>query len=136
MSGRSSRQHPSVAAVRHGGCFHARKRRPHKAAGRRRPLPRSTFRQTLAPASTLPESCSSACCAKLLHCTSGLNQNVTEGRKTAPTEVRPLCNTRPGNEPPTKPVAVQTVRSEEHTSELQSLMRISYAVFCLKKKKR
>src|SRR3546814_4401249 len=29
-----------------------------------------------------------------------------------------------------------TGRSEEHTSELQSLMRISYAVFCLKKKKR
>src|SRR3546814_3744396 len=29
----------------------------------------------------------------------------------------------------------QAVRSEEHTSELQSLMRISYAVFCLKKKK-
>src|SRR3546814_3330441 len=29
----------------------------------------------------------------------------------------------------------RTVRSEEHTSELQSLMRISYAVFCLKKKK-
>src|SRR3546814_5328779 len=28
------------------------------------------------------------------------------------------------------------VRSEEHTSELQSLMRISYAVFCLKKKKK
>src|SRR3546814_2782643 len=31
--------------------------------------------------------------------------------------------------------AVQSPRSEEHTSELQSLMRISYAVFCLKKKK-
>src|SRR3546814_1232078 len=29
----------------------------------------------------------------------------------------------------------EAVRSEEHTSELQSLMRISYAVFCLKKKK-
>src|SRR3546814_8087206 len=29
----------------------------------------------------------------------------------------------------------RVVRSEEHTSELQSLMRISYAVFCLKKKK-
>src|SRR3546814_6929049 len=28
------------------------------------------------------------------------------------------------------------MRSEEHTSELQSLMRISYAVFCLKKKKK
>src|SRR3546814_4210999 len=31
---------------------------------------------------------------------------------------------------------VQDDRSEEHTSELQSLMRISYAVFCLKKKKK
>src|SRR3546814_6840709 len=31
---------------------------------------------------------------------------------------------------------VGDVRSEEHTSELQSLMRISYAVFCLKKKKK
>src|SRR3546814_9760743 len=31
--------------------------------------------------------------------------------------------------------SVQDMRSEEHTSELQSLMRISYAVFCLKKKK-
>src|SRR3546814_9765979 len=30
----------------------------------------------------------------------------------------------------------QSGRSEEHTSELQSLMRISYAVFCLKKKKK
>src|SRR3546814_10187407 len=40
-----------------------------------------------------------------------------------------------------KPLAIdfdpegRKVRSEEHTSELQSLMRISYAVFCLKKKK-
>src|SRR3546814_2139735 len=32
--------------------------------------------------------------------------------------------------------SMPTARSEEHTSELQSLMRISYAVFCLKKKKR
>src|SRR3546814_9553243 len=31
---------------------------------------------------------------------------------------------------------VRHARSEEHTSELQSLMRISYAVFCLKKKKK
>src|SRR3546814_9093119 len=31
--------------------------------------------------------------------------------------------------------APDVARSEEHTSELQSLMRISYAVFCLKKKK-
>src|SRR3546814_4986515 len=33
-----------------------------------------------------------------------------------------------------RPVARHLDRSEEHTSELQSLMRISYAVFCLKKK--
>src|SRR3546814_8048087 len=33
------------------------------------------------------------------------------------------------------PDACRDQRSEEHTSELQSLMRISYAVFCLKKKK-
>src|SRR3546814_4021077 len=33
-------------------------------------------------------------------------------------------------------VAAGFVRSEEHTSELQSLMRISYAVLCLKKKKK
>src|SRR3546814_5051418 len=32
------------------------------------------------------------------------------------------------------PAALAVERSEEHTSELQSLMRISYAVFCLKKK--
>src|SRR3546814_2608662 len=32
-------------------------------------------------------------------------------------------------------IAAAAPRSEEHTSELQSLMRISYAVFCLKKKK-
>src|SRR3546814_2632722 len=36
-----------------------------------------------------------------------------------------------GNRAPNPPAG----RSEEHTSELQSLMRISYAVFCLKKKK-
>src|SRR3546814_6705673 len=38
---------------------------------------------------------------------------------------------------PSEPLAKQLHchRSEEHTSELQSLMRISYAVFCLKKKK-
>src|SRR3546814_6485326 len=41
------------------------------------------------------------------------------------------CSGRPGPD-----LSYATVsRSEEHTSELQSLMRISYAVFCLKKKK-
>src|SRR3546814_8074762 len=36
---------------------------------------------------------------------------------------------------PGSPTTPEYKRSEEHTSELQSLMRISYAVFCLKKKK-
>src|SRR3546814_1287826 len=37
---------------------------------------------------------------------------------------------------PVTSVEPRVLRSEEHTSELQSLMRISYAVFCLKKKKK
>src|SRR3546814_10732659 len=46
--------------------------------------------------------------------------------RTASPWVQPCSSS---NQPP------GTRRSEEHTSELQSLMRISYAVFCLKKKK-
>src|SRR3546814_3828583 len=47
-----------------------------------------------------------------------------------------MVKTIPDNLPPGSDVGNLTVlgRSEEHTSELQSLMRISYAVFCLKKK--
>src|SRR3546814_6567682 len=49
-----------------------------------------------------------------------------------------LCISNPGG-PTQYPACVPPItklwrRSEEHTSELQSLMRISYAVFCLKKK--
>src|SRR3546814_4172250 len=39
-----------------------------------------------------------------------------------------------GRAAPRHPRGIATARSEEHTSELQSLMRISYAVFCLQKK--
>src|SRR3546814_2934002 len=43
---------------------------------------------------------------------------------------------QPGAAPHRQGIGVSPIfRSEEHTSELQSLMRISYAVFCLKKKK-
>src|SRR3546814_9943327 len=41
---------------------------------------------------------------------------------------------RPGMLLPPDAIGIMPSRSEEHTSELQSLMRISYAVFCLKKK--
>src|SRR3546814_8355631 len=44
-----------------------------------------------------------------------------------------LCRARRDHQD--TPEIKTSVRSEEHTSELQSLMRISYAVFCLKKKK-
>src|SRR3546814_773086 len=47
-------------------------------------------------------------------------------RRSAPPHIAPLLS---------QPI-VELCRSEEHTSELQSLMRISYAVFCLKKKKK
>src|SRR3546814_8635741 len=40
----------------------------------------------------------------------------------------------PAGKVPAEQRAHRLIRSEEHTSELQSLMRISYAVFCLKKK--
>src|SRR3546814_5594768 len=56
-----------------------------------------------------------------------------------------LSATRPASRCAKRPLPIaliilinsaRSTRSEEHTSELQSLMRISYAVFCLKKKKK
>src|SRR3546814_6061649 len=52
---------------------------------------------------------------------------------TMPTQVRPRYET--GNRVRSGFYGAVQWRSEEHTSELQSLMRISYAVLCLKKKK-
>src|SRR3546814_4004986 len=50
------------------------------------------------------------------------------------TETIPMRGMAPA--PPALLAGPTIVRSEEHTSELQSLMRTSYAVFCLKKKKK
>src|SRR3546814_9247493 len=47
----------------------------------------------------------------------------------------PWASTHYSSTRPARRTARRSRRSEEHTSELQSLMRISYAVFCLKKKK-
>src|SRR3546814_2423814 len=52
------------------------------------------------------------------------------GNISASGSASPMSPTRPANQRASR----ATRRSEEHTSELQSLMRISYAVFCLKKK--
>src|SRR3546814_4584726 len=60
--------------------------------------------------------------------------------RAAPVRGRPLGEAMQvlveGNRVIQRVDAETVLRSEEHTSELQSLMRISYAVFCLKKKKR
>src|SRR3546814_8885803 len=63
---------------------------------------------------------------------------VFPGGKLAEGDSDPVLmgrHTRPGRfDPALTPFWPWSRRSEEHTSELQSLMRISYAVFCLKKK--
>src|SRR3546814_7620056 len=79
----------------------------------RRP-PRSTRTDTLFPYTTLFRSCEGR--GRL-----GGGAHGSRGVQRHPSPALP-CLRRGG-------------RSEEHTSELQSLMRISYAVFCLKKKK-
>src|SRR3546814_3644672 len=55
---------------------------------------------------------------------------IVNGRPTV--DRRPILQDR--GHRPIRPRPNDVVRSEEHTSELQSLMRISYAVFCLKNK--
>src|SRR3546814_4832035 len=90
----------------------------------RRP-PRSTRTDTLFPYTTLFRSM----CAKVSVLLSAVMESIMLLRPmmprlcTHPFRSDNLARVRPKN------------RSEEHTSELQSLMRISYAVFCLKKKK-
>src|SRR3546814_7920746 len=88
----------------------------------RRP-PRSTRTDTLFPYTTLFRSLLSAIA----------NREITPvgGGKPLLVDVRIVAATNSDLRQ-----RVQQGRSEEHTSELQSLMRISYAVFCLKKKKK
>src|SRR3546814_10273349 len=59
----------------------------------------------------------------------------TLGKSAAPNSVRGTHSMRARRDRANSPGENAPNRSEEHTSELQSLMRISYAVFCLKKKK-
>src|SRR3546814_9416113 len=85
----------------------------------RRP-PRSTRTDTLFPYTTLVRSIQN----RLLAIGETKNRGVKAGN---------LHVLRENNMPAT---LVELGRSEEHTSELQSLMRLSYAVFCLKKKQK
>src|SRR3546814_3137308 len=61
---------------------------------------------------------------------SGKPQAISEA------EAARILNTRDEQAAAAPKAKLKVDRSEEHTSELQSLMRISYAVFCLKKKKK
>src|SRR3546814_3948646 len=97
----------------------------------RRP-PRSTRTDTLFPYTTLfrssnavyglPSSCFGAC-APEASASCSASWTAVRGRSWR------------GKNGEIVPRTQWSCRSEEHTSELQSLMRISYAVFCLKKKK-
>src|SRR3546814_4094384 len=94
----------------------------------RRP-PRSTRTDTLFPYTTLFRSHEHADRAAAEHA-----RARDRGRLRAhPEQRQPALALEPRDLAPS-PCALRGRRSEEHTSELQSLMRISYAVFCLKKK--
>src|SRR3546814_944004 len=111
----------------------------------RRP-PRSTRTDTLFPSTTLFRSLDSIKTTRLLYLRYGngeiavpLESGGNEGLQLRISEELPPADFhRPPTEHPVARVGggvIPSGRSEEHTSELQSLMRTSYAVFCLKKKK-
>src|SRR3546814_8315760 len=93
----------------------------------RRP-PRSTRTDTLFPYTTLFRSVCQPV-APLRGMIEQLNPQQQAAVTLSPQHALVLAGAGSGK------TRVLTTRSEEHTSELQSLMRISYAVFCLKKKK-
>src|SRR3546814_3804304 len=99
----------------------------------RRP-PRSTRTATLFPDTTLVRSRTSLRVDPVT-VTGG---NTASFQLIVVNEGNSTVQERPVGEDPEDVVDIvfePATRSEEHTSELQSLMRISYAVFCLKKKK-
>src|SRR3546814_5960532 len=97
----------------------------------RRP-PRSTRTDTLCPYTTLFRSCPQPR-VRRIGVADKLGQQHILGRSEIGQQVVELIDEPQLFAPHAGPVAA-VQRSEEHTSELQSLMRISYAVFCLKKK--
>src|SRR3546814_5013827 len=97
----------------------------------RRP-PRSTRTDTLFPYTTLFRSPYPGLCASITG--SGYFKGSSFSAGGAYVEGCSTGALKRGNPTVWKWVATNHRRSEEHTSELQSLMRISYAVFCLKKK--
>src|SRR3546814_3924759 len=68
-------------------------------------------------------------------CSSGLQEGADHVADHDGSEAETVDIGREAKQPDEHEGGAGDDRSEEHTSELQSLMRISYAVFCLKKKK-
>src|SRR3546814_7681179 len=95
----------------------------------RRP-PRSTRTDTLFPYTTLFRSAFAVPVMQMARIDSGIPGDPADDRSTA----RRLCRFIDDCKNAFGVAGKNDRRSEEHTSELQSLMRISYAVFCLKKK--
>src|SRR3546814_4377288 len=99
----------------------------------RRP-PRSTRTDTLFPYTTLFRSAFGGLADEIFHDIVGIVL-VADAVRTAQQHLQQqVRRSFPHQRQPLPRVFGQEARSEEHTSELQSLMRISYAVFCLKKK--
>src|SRR3546814_2197947 len=94
---------------------------------KRRP-PRSTRTDTLFPYTTLLRSDNSGCANR-----SNASRH-SAGHATNRNGLQHLSGLADGKAVQIEQRALTQQRSEENTSELQSLMRISYAVFCLKKK--
>src|SRR3546814_5421192 len=97
----------------------------------RRP-PRSTRTDTLFPYTTLFRSSQANIDSKTATRDAAVARVNVAKASLAETQAR---NGRLDIRAPAAGLVLTRDRSEEHTSELQSLMRISYAVFCLKKKK-
>src|SRR3546814_6076953 len=98
--------------------------------------PRSTLTDTLFPYTTLFRSNRAP---RFFACAMNSSQAdhryvTTPARQIAPRMPGPRHSTREYAAGDLPVLSAWSGRSEEHTSELQSLMRISYAVFCLKKK--
>src|SRR3546814_12858801 len=104
---------------------------------RRRPT-RSTRTDTLFPYTTLFRSPRAASPTSCYPKPSLRRPNDTNASKPEPTQRGPAWSPQSLTHSPTDVTRPPTrhARSEEHTSALQSLMRTSYAVFCLKKKKK
>src|SRR3546814_7503404 len=104
----------------------------------RRP-PRSTRPDTLFPYTTLfrasaaSENFGAACAAPASESSQGKSARSSQAKLRMTPRQRP-CAALSARNAARKRIAASP-RSEEHTSELQSLMRNSYAVFCLKQKK-